>query len=158
MSRVNPFHDMNTFVFAHFPMQLPLSYVDGIHLRRAMLQEAVRETAGRCAHIETDPVLYRNGKGRQPSLKFQTAPAHEFGLILQNAGHIARHLPRGLVHDLVLNQYLPGHDQSLRLLTALDKSSLNQQYIKSYSFHDNPIITRIYGTKKPLNALQAWLN
>ena len=51
---VGPFEDSNARVLSQFPRQLAIADIDGVNFVRAVLEEAVGETARGRAHIEAD--------------------------------------------------------------------------------------------------------
>ena len=81
---VRAFHHDDAIVVAQLPVQLPVGDVEGHHGLSAALEEAVRETARRCPHVEAAPA------GR-----VEAEPREGVRELDPPAGHVARALVDG---------------------------------------------------------------
>ena len=69
------FHHDDARIVAEFPGELPVTDIDRIDLRRAMLEQAIGESAGRGSEIEGDFVLCVDGEFFQGVFEFESAAA-----------------------------------------------------------------------------------
>ena len=75
MANIGFLQDDNARVIAQFPIELAIAHVDGENARRAMGEQTVGETAGRCADIEGRFTCDRDRELLQRFLKLETAAA-----------------------------------------------------------------------------------
>ena len=69
------FHADDPWILSKLPVQLSSAHIDGIHLSGAVLQHAVRKSAGRRTYVRTDLSFYADVKMFQSLFQLQTASA-----------------------------------------------------------------------------------
>ena len=131
MPRIRFFHDDDAFVLSQFPRKLALPDIHGKNFCRAMLQKAVRETAGGRAEVNGRHSGDVQLKMFERVFELVPAPADEFFRRVQRnfvSGFdgIAR-LARGLGIDA----NLPGEDGALGLFAAFTKAAFNQRLVEA---------------------------
>jgi hypothetical protein len=115
MAGVLFFHHDNPKVLAQFPVQLPLSHIDGVHLNRAALQQAVSETASGRTEVSTNPTGYIDVKAFKGGFQLvATARYITRPLVYRKIRIIGKRI-RGLCHNLPVGAYLASHYQPLGL-------------------------------------------
>ena len=133
---IRPLHIHHPRVVPELPRELPVSDVDGIDLRRAVLERAVREAARGRADVGHDPARKGNPEDLQRLFELQPAPAHIGKRVAQNTElRILLHHRPGLVNLLPVHQDEARHQRRLRLLAALDEPALYQQYVQPFFCH-----------------------
>ncbi len=60
-------------VAADFPVELAVAHVDGVHLRRAVLEQAIGEAPGGCADVEAERARGIDAERRERRLELETA-------------------------------------------------------------------------------------
>ena len=100
-------------------MQLRMSDIHTDHLRRAVLQQAIGEAAGRLADIQTTQTLNRHTSQLQSASQLQTAARDKtrFGIVQQLQLAIARQ-QRAVFIDLLptVQRLAPWHTGSAQTL------------------------------------------
>lgn len=104
---------------AEFPGQLAVTDIDGKNLCRAMLQQAVGETAGRGADIKGCPADHLDGKDLQGMSQLDTAARHVGEILPAQADHRASFDsgPR-FIDRMFADHNLPRQNQGAGALTG----------------------------------------
>src|SRR5690606_11976145 len=115
------------------PVQLALADIDGVDLRRAVLQQYVGEAAGGGTHIDADAPLHRETEMLQAMGQLDAAAADP-GMRL--AAHFklrigADRMAR-LVEALLARKHQAGHDGGLGLGPAFRQPALHQRLIEPH--------------------------
>jgi hypothetical protein len=108
--------------------------IDSINFGRTVLEQAIGESAGRCADVETDGPRRIEGEPRQG--RFQLLPSASdisLGRLNFHGRVISDSRPR-LVHDALANGNFAGHDGALGLFAALVEPACHEQLIETH-FH-----------------------
>src|SRR5581483_767729 len=111
------------------------SGIDGINLRGAMLQKAVREPAGGSAQVNGHRAVDLKLEMLQSMFEFQTAPADIFfgsnqGELIHRLHQVAR-----LAGGLPIDGDMAGHDGAARFFATLAQPALNQRLIQPMPRH-----------------------
>jgi len=93
--------------------------------RRAMLEQAIRETTGGSATVKRCTSCYWHLEMFNRGLQLITTPTG----VAMHASHtyygITRHLHTGLIDALLIDQYLSGHNPAPRFFLAVKDAALN---------------------------------
>jgi len=121
---------------------LAVPHIDGVHAGCPVLQEAVRETAGRCPNVRHHPALWLKTKDVQGLLQFEPAAAD----VRQPRGHLYAgvlcYRCGGPPLHLAVHAHLAGQDEALGLLATLGQTPLVQELVQASAGHEAPSGTR----------------
>src|SRR5207302_4885877 len=113
--------------------------VNGDNFARAVLQEAVSESTGRCANIETDQSGDIDLEVAQRRLQFHAAAADItrgwIACAFQANVRIDRKGLGRFMYKLLINQDDAGHHQSLRLRARWRQPAIDQQFVDALALH-----------------------
>lgn len=136
MPRVGSFHDDHTRILTEFPRQLALTDIDGMDTDRAVLQQAIGESTGRCPEVHSRKTSHIESELPQGMLEFLAAPA-DIAFPRLDPDRVARLDPgRRFCGRLFVDANLAGEDDTLSLFAAVDQAAFNQHSIETVS-HDN---------------------
>src|SRR5204862_5593299 len=123
-------------IVAQRHIELPVTDVDRIRLRRAALQHHVREPARRCADVRTHFSLHIDRKFFERVRELHPPAPHPRMLELRDAQLVvlADTGPR-LVDERAIYQHAPRHDQRLRLRARLDETARDQREVETLLVH-----------------------
>jgi 4-hydroxybenzoate polyprenyltransferase len=132
VASVGSLHDHDARILAQPPVELAVPNINGIDPCSPMLQEAIRETPCRSAHISHRPARRRNLKGAQSFFQFEPTATDVGQAKAQREGGLQRHQDAGLVHNLAGNKHLPGKYQPFRFFATISQTSLMQESIQPH--------------------------
>lgn len=128
---IGPFEDGDARILSEFPGELAVADVDGVNGSRAVLEEAIGETAGAGAQIKRAGTGHRQDEVKQGMLQFVAAPGHEpfrgdqFQVGIGGGG-IA-----GFAGGLPIDPDLPGEDGGLGLGTGRAEAALDKALVQA---------------------------
>src|SRR5205807_10141334 len=135
MARVDAFAHLDSRVVAQTPVELIMAHVNGYNCARVVLQQAVSESTGRRPNIETDQSSDIDLEIAQCRLQFHSAAADvtcgRIASALQPNGRSDRKILRGFVYNLLVNQGVAGHIQSLCLRARSRQPAIDEQLVNS---------------------------
>ena len=112
-------------------MQDALPDVDGIDARCLVLQEAVREAAGGCAHVGAHATLRADAECLQRSLQLLAAARDKRRRRLQAELGAGVDAGGGLERQPSIDAHLARHHQALRLRAAVCQAALDEQEVET---------------------------
>ena len=116
---VGTFHYSDTLILPQLPIQLAITHIDGVHMRRAVAQQHVGKAAGGSADIHSNHACHIRAEHRNRTLNLVPAPAGQgVHFTAQDQLLIVLHGFRSLEHLLFADVNLPSHNQRLRLFAA----------------------------------------
>ena len=118
-------------VVAQFPGELAVAHIDGVDLPGPLLQQAVRETSRRGAHVEGRKPVDPDAKGVQGPLELHAAAAH-VGVILApdpDSRTLGNEGSR-LVDGLLVDKHRARQDKGPRPLPGRNKAPVHEQHVQ----------------------------
>jgi hypothetical protein len=121
-----------------FQCSCPWPYVHGVNPGGTVLQQAVREAAGGRPGVQGDKAAHVQGEMLQGREQLVASPRDEPLRLLDLQLGVTGDLLSGLGDRdfaVALKQAdIPGHDQPLGLLAALDQSLCGQDHVRAFHF------------------------
>ncbi len=127
-------------MIAQFPVQDAFAHVNGIHFRRAVLQEAIGEATGGSAHIGADFACHIEVKGVKSGLQFLPPAGDEARTAVGGQFSSDIHFRGGLGDHLTIGAHLTGHHQTLSLRAALRQAALHQHHVNPFFLFRHAVI------------------
>ena len=135
IARIEAFVDDHARVLSQAPVKLAMPDIDRDNFARAMLKQAVGETAGGSAEIEAAPAGDIELKAGQRALEFMAAPADvTVAAAYFNYGRGGTKLAC-LIPPLTFHPHFPSQNQSLGLFARFGEAPLDQFDVKTAGFH-----------------------
>ena len=130
---VRPLHAHHARVLPDAPGKLAIADIDGEDLLRALLQQAVRKAARRGARVAADEAGRIDAEVAQRLFELQAAAADVgAGIAPQFYNGLVLDRRTGLVRFLPVDIDLAGHDERLRLASAVAQAALHENDIQSF--------------------------
>ena len=112
---------------------LPVAGIDGNHLRRSVLQQAVGEAAGRCADVEAHFSAHIHLPVLQSSGQLQASPAHKGLVVAQQANRsVVVDTCSTFVDLLLVHQHTACEDERLRPLPRRRQTAQQNQLVEPH--------------------------
>lgn len=113
-------------------IHLPIAGIDCNYAGGSVLQETIREAAGRCAYIDADHAGNVDVPVFERALQFEAAATYVLEIFSEQPDRGLRgNLGASLVGFLIFNQYFTGEDQRLGPLTRGRQAAFYQKLIES---------------------------
>ena len=137
-SRVDPLVDDHPRVGAQPLVEQAVADVDRVHPRRAALEEAVGEAAGRGADIEADETRGIDGEGLQGRRQLVPAAGDVRLACPHIDGCLRPHRGTRLVGALPVDRHPPGHDRPASLVGTREMAPFDQKFVQPSRFQRSP--------------------
>jgi hypothetical protein len=134
---INSFTHFNARIIPDFPIELVMTDINGDNCSRTVLQKAISETTGRCAHIDADQsgnvdVKFPEGGFEFYSTATDKTPARFFFdsyvcFVKKNFGRF--------LNQLLVNQNSAGHYQGLRFRARINQTPIDEELIDALALH-----------------------
>ena len=133
---VNALHHDYSRILPDLPCQLIVTDVDRPYPSRAVLKQAIREAAGRCAHVDARlaPNLYLELAKR--GLEFEAA-SPDIGECFAFDSNLGACIDEaaGLIYALVGDENLAREDHCLSARARISESGFNEEYVETLFGH-----------------------
>src|ERR1700722_1143941 len=131
IARVHTFFHDYARVVAKSPIELTMADIDGPDVLGTALEKTIRESAGRCAHVEAGPSGHIDRKMIERGGELESSTAY--------VGNALEHLDTGVIGDAVaglrtllpIDDHLSGQDQGLRSFSRFCEPAVHHELIEA---------------------------
>ena len=134
VAAVEPFLHDDARILTDFPVQLAVSDIDGVHLRRPVLQKAIGESSGGCADVEGDPPGRVDIKCGERAFKFQSTATDEFFSAMHGDLCVPADPLAGFIRPLTVDKNHAGHEGTLGALAGREVAAFDKQCVEAQFF------------------------
>jgi len=121
-------------VAANFPMQLVVPDIEGMHARRAALEEAIGEAAGRGADIEAHAAGGIDSEGVERRFELEAAAADVFFGLQHGHRRVRPHSVARLARAPTVDFHDTSHQRALGFFAGFEQPARNEQRIEARFF------------------------
>src|SRR5439155_21374389 len=127
-------HDYS-WVLANPPVELAVADVDCVDTTHAMLEQAIREAAGRRSDVEGHASRNVDGKRAQGAVELFAAPTDEPRPLADSEGRIRRYVLRRLEGRPIAHTYFAREDHALRLFARPHETAGDEEDVEASLGH-----------------------